>query len=376
MKLIEKLKKIAMNKTFIAWFILVVIGAGIFIYYLNNHKNFTIDNTLPDTLVVDSNYKVKKINPIEFKESFNPHIYGDNVLYEIKDDSLPAKYSFVLYNINSKKTKTTKLKDSYFDVKLSGNYAVLSKLEQPNSDTYFIFLYDIQKDIIIKIGDTRNSPEVLISGNYVYWMGNKQEDILKRYDIRTKETKNYDIPYLWRDAHGSKVVYLESLENKGYLTTGDSNRLVLYDTDTNTTLNLPEDKSMKNYIKLSDDYVVWISDPWGNMKDGVTYSNPKIKYYSIASGIVKDASVSPKASIFDLSIDGNILVYFSNDKTNSGNCLYTYNIIEEKENKILCDKNINGISDSINIDKNVVFDINREDDFKNQLSDVFLLELK
>lgn len=368
MKLIEKLKKLVKNKTFIAWFILVVIGAGIFIYSLSNHKNFTIDNTLPDTLVVDSSYKVRKINPIEFKESFNPHIYGDYVLYEKEDDSLHSLRSFVLYNIVTKKTKTTKLNSSYRDIKMSGNYAVLSKLEDPNSDTYLIFLYDIQKDTITKIGDTRNSPEVLISGNYVYWMGNKQEEILKRYDIGTKETKNYNIPYLWRDAHGSKVVYLEPLENKGYLTTGDSNRLVVYDTDSNTTLNLPEDKSMKNYIKLSDKYVIWISDPW----DG----NPKIKYYSISYGEVKDALISPKTSIFDLSIDGNILVYFSNDNTNNGNCLYTYNIIEEKENEILCDKNINGISDSINIDKNVVFDINREDDFKNQLSDVFLLELK
>ena len=72
-----------------------------------------------------------------------------------------------------------------------------------------------------------------------------------------------------------------------------------------------------------------------------------------------------------------VLMYFSRDEISNMNCLYTYNIMEGKENKILCDENINDISDSININKNnVIFDINREDDFKNQLSDVFLLELK
>ncbi len=367
MKLIEKLKRIIKNKKFIAWFVLVVIGSSIFVYDLKNHKNFTIDNTLPDTLVVDSKYNVKKINPLEFKRSFNPHISGDNVLYEVNDDPLHSESTFVLYNTITQKTKMTKLDSSYRDINLSGNYAVLSKLEDPHSDTYFIYLYDVKKDTIIKIGDTRTSSEVLISDNYVYWMGNKQEEILKRYNINTKQISNFNVPYRWNDINGNKIVYLEGLEHEGWFTSGDLNRLVVLNIDSKEKINLPEDKFMKTYIRLSDQYVTWINDPWNG--------NPQIKYYSIASGEVKNVSMSPKINIFDLNIDGGVLVYLSKDNTSNENCLYTYDILKEKENKILCDVNINGISDSINVNKNIIFDISREDDFENQLSDVFLIKL-
>lgn len=301
-----QLKEFVKNKKVLI-LILFIIGVAVLIF-ITKKPSFTI----PGKPNIESEYKITRVNPLEINKGEFPRVNNDKVVYD-------AYGYLVVYDIKTKKTIKTKYEISGFDIgeKYAVSYLYKDWAINKEKAESNISLYDFKKNKIKKISDIANPPT--ISGDFVFWW-NKDEDKTAKYNIYTKI-----LEYIPMDDRVTSIV-----NNKILYQAGSYQQLLLDDINNiglGKTIIVSDDHVSKRGISLSDLYVAWIED--GFLSD-------KIKFYSINTGISKEANIPQGSLIDDLDIDKNIIVYTASKDIYSASCLYTYNIDDNKETEIFC----------------------------------------
>lgn len=317
-------------------FILVIFVVVIILFFIfkNDNPKYTTETKIPDNMVIDSKYKVKKINPIELNNVTNPRIYGDNIVYQ-SDNNL------IMYDIKTQKTKLIKsseIKNYFGDIDVGEKYTIFTTLKSDSEIVYLINILNNETKSILKMKDIEPpaSPSIKISGDYAYWAGEKEDESLKRYNIKNGDLENFKISFFsWIDAFGSKILYKDSLNDSQVLREGDLNRLIVQDLDSKIKINLPEDETLKNDFVMSESYVAWVS----RLSSQYDIDLPEIKIYSIDNGGIQTITTLNERSLGRknlsyLSIFDDKLIYISN--FGNEDCLYLYDIKNKQENKIMC----------------------------------------
>lgn len=325
----SKLLGLLKSKTFWAWFVVILIIL-ISVFYKQLFEKPQVFSA-PLKVTDGSDYKITKISPLEIISPKNPNIFGNKIVYTNTDNLI------AIYDINTQKTKLTKYTGSNIDV--NEKYVVFPYNKEPNSEESFISLYNLSNDTVLEIGRTQSSnPIVKISNNYAYWEGDDGKSI--RYDINSKNLKDFELQNFWKDAFDTKVIYQKIEGNKPYITLGDLNNLVIYDTETDQSINLPENGDMKSFLNLSESYVAWVSNQLG--------PDSKINLYSINTGNTEVLDIPQRDGITALDVSKNTVVYVS--PVNNEFCLFSYDLESKQEKQIYC----NGYISDVKIDNNKI----------------------
>jgi hypothetical protein len=264
----------------------------------------TEKRTIPSSLQIVGAYEIVKVNPDGIDLAEFPAIFENNIVY------LKQEKDWILYSYDLKSQKTTRYSIKNWDqIRIWGDYLVSDK-DFENRLSNEIKAYNLKT----KTTKTIDTGTVLdVNENKIYYTkGSGNEYVTQIYNLEDG-TSNI-----------LKNQYLTSLNvNKNYIlylvTVDSTQKLFLEDMNTQDKIELAEFRSYYVPSTLTDKYAIWVTD--SNLINYLDINSKKI--YQL------------KTSVNNIN---RIFAYDDKIVFKDNMCIYIYDLITDKESKLLCDE--------------------------------------